>query len=60
MPTESIVTVDVILCYEKRLHSKMVKVMCSSVRVTITFFFSCGFGFAVRRPNVNPMITVES
>ena len=37
IPTENIITDD-ILCNEKRLHSKMVKVMCSSDRVTITFF----------------------
>ena len=30
---------DDILYNKKRLHSKMVKFMCSSGRVTITFFF---------------------
>ena len=38
IPTESVITDDDILCNEKRLHSEMVKVMCSSGRVTITFF----------------------
>ena len=38
IPTRSIITDDDIVCNEKRLHSKMVKVMYSSGRVTITFF----------------------
>ena len=51
---------DDILYNKKRLHSKMVKFMCSSGRVTITFFFSCGLSFTVRRTNVGRVIAVES
>lgn len=39
--TESIIADEDILCNQKRVHSKMIKVMCSSGRLTITDnFFS--------------------
>ena len=41
MTTESIIADEDILCNQKRVHSKMIKVMCSSGRLTITDnFFS--------------------
>lgn len=36
-PKESVITDDDIVCNEKRLHSKIVNIMCSSGRETITF-----------------------
>ena len=46
------------ICNEKRLHGNMVKAMCSSSRVTITFL--CGFGFTVCPINVSRVINIES
>ena len=38
IPTKCIIIDDDILCNEKRLHRKIVKVVFSSCRLTITFF----------------------
>ena len=51
--TESIIADEDILCNQRRVHSKMIKVMCSSGMLTITDnFFShvvSGSQFVVKR-----------
>ena len=59
IPTERIITNNDILCNEKGVHSKIVKVVYCSSRVTITFF-TCGFSFTVQHTNVSWVITAQN
>ena len=59
IPTERGITDNDILCSEKGLHSKIVKVVYSSSRVTITFL-TCGFSFTVQHTNVSCVITTQN